>query len=185
MLKNIYFLNILINKNRGKQKKEAKLDERNKKLAEEMANLVFTLRQKCAAKDMVFVRRLHITPAEFNCLLQFFNNDGLNVKDLAKRLHITPGGVTRIVTSLEKKGILKREIAPHDRRGILVSLTEEGKNVVHEIKHASEELHGEILEKIEPEHRQAIVTAVQQLINAIDEWLSHQDIEEEPMAKIV
>ncbi len=161
------------------------MDPKNKQLAERMANLVFTLRQKCAAKDMVFVRRLHITPAEFNCLLQFFNNDGLNVKELANRLHITPGGVTRIVTSLEKKGILKREIAPHDRRGILVSLTEEGKKVVYEIKHASEELHGEILEKIEDEHREAIVFAIEQLINAIDEWLAHQDVNTTDMARMI
>ena len=167
------------------KQKEVKLDPKNKSLAEKMANLVFTLRQKCAAKDMVFVRRLHITPAEFNCLLQFFNHDGLNVKDLAQRLHITPGGVTRIVTSLEKKGILKREIAPNDRRGILVSLTEKGKEVVYQIKHASEELHGEILDKIEDEHREAIVFAVEQLIGAIDEWLKHQDIESENMARLV
>jgi len=43
------------------------------KLAEHMAELVFVLRQKCTAKDMVIVKRLNITPAEFNCLLQFLS----------------------------------------------------------------------------------------------------------------
>ncbi len=150
----------------------------HQQMAEKMAELVFILRQKCTAKDMVIVKRMNITPAEFNCLLQFLSNEQLAVKSLAERLHITPGGVTRIVTSLEKKGIVKRDIAPYDRRGIIVSLTRKGKDVVHQIKHVSEELHGEILEEIEAEHREAIIRAISYLIRAIDRWLEQQEMAE-------
>lgn len=153
--------------------------DNKKKLAEHMAELVFILRQKCTAKDMVIVKRLNITPAEFNCLLQFLSDEKLSVKNLAQRLHITPGGVTRIITSLERKGIIRRDIAPYDRRGILVSLTPEGQKVVGQIKSVSTELHGEILDQIEPEHQQAIVRAITMLIEALDSWLkTHQEVAE-------
>ncbi len=153
---------------------------REKNLVDRMAELVFTLRQKCALKDLYFVKMLGITAAEYNCLVQFFNTDSFGVKELAERLDITPGGVTRIVTSLEEKGIVERKISPEDRRGINVMLTPKGKKIVQEIRQASLDLHAEILQQIEPQYRQPVVEAIGKLIQAIDTWLlTHEEEPEE------
>ncbi len=150
-----------------------------KNLVNQMAELVFTLRQKCALKDLHFVKMLGITAAEYNCLVQFFNTDSFGVKELAERLEITPGGVTRIVTSLEEKGIVERKISPEDRRGINVTLTPRGKKIVEEIRRASLDLHQEILQQIEPQYRKPVVEAIEKLVQAIDTWLlTHEDLEE-------
>ncbi len=136
-----------------------------------MAELIFTLRQKCALKDLYFVRKTGITSAEYSCLIQFYNLESLSMKDLAERLDITPGGVTRIVTSLEEKGIVKRSIAPEDRRGIKVKLTKKGERIVKEMKQASIELHKDIMSHIEPKYRDAVINAIELLVEAINNWL--------------
>ena len=137
----------------------------------EMAKTIFQLRQKCYTKDMFFVHAFNITLAEYNCLVLFFSRDVYGVKELAAALDITPGGVTRIVTSLEKKGIVKRRIAQEDRRNINVSLTKKGLAMVQKLREASVEIHGKILERMDEEHREPVLFALKQLGEAIDAWV--------------
>lgn len=136
-----------------------------------LADLIFTLRQKCALKDHYVVRRAGISPAEYNCLMQFFEAGTIGMKGLGERLDITPGGVTRIITGLEEKGIVERRIDSEDRRGINVILTPEGERIVGDIRSTSLELHAEIIERIDPSSRQKVIDAVDQLIIAINGWL--------------
>lgn len=147
----------------------------NKEYVDRMTKLVFTLRQKCALKDNYFVHRLNITTSEYICLVQFFDTDTMGVKELSKRLGLTSGGVTRILTSLEDKGVIKRSISPDDRRNIDVHLTKKGIVMTQNILQASYDLHAEILNHIAPTHRKPVLDAVEQLIDAIDNWvLTHE-----------
>ena len=136
-----------------------------------LADLIFTLRQKCSLKDHYVVRRAGISQAEYNCLSQFFDGGTIGMKELGERLDITPGGVTRIITGLEEKGIVERRIDAEDRRGINVVLTPRGEEIVGEIRRTSLELHAEIIERIDPASRQKVIDVVEQLILAINGWL--------------
>lgn len=141
-----------------------------------MAKLVFNLRQKCAVKDSFFVRSLDVSTAEYSCLVQFFDDTTLGVKELSARLDISPGGVTRIITSLEEKGIIKRRISPEDRRNIDVILTKKGIKMVEKIRQASFELHAEIMSHIDPEYRHTVLDAMEQLTFAIDRWVEAHEV---------
>ncbi len=136
-----------------------------------LADLIFTLRQKCTLKDLYVFKRAGVSSAEYNCLMQFFGLSGIGMKELGERLDITPGGVTRIITGLEEKGIVERRIDPEDRRGINVILTGKGEEIVHNIREASLELHAEIIDSIEPDNRESVIEAMEQLINAINSWI--------------
>jgi DNA-binding MarR family transcriptional regulator len=50
----------------------------------------------------------------------------LNITVLAGMLHITPGAATQHITALEGEGLLIREVDPADKRGVLVSMSQEG-----------------------------------------------------------
>jgi DNA-binding MarR family transcriptional regulator len=50
--------------------------------------------------------------------------------DLARRLAITPSGVTRLLTPLEKRGIVTREADGQDARATHAVLTKSGKALV-------------------------------------------------------
>ena len=144
--------------------------------ATRMAKLVFILRKKCAQKDSYFVNKFDISTPEYICLVQFFDSNIMSIKELASQLDITSGGVTRILTSLEKKGIIERRISPEDRRNIDVHLTQKGIEMVARIREASYDLHGEILSHITPEHREQVLNAIEQLVKAIDNWLlTHEE----------
>lgn len=136
-----------------------------------MAELIFKLRQKCAQKDIFFLRESVVSTAEYGCLIQFFNNEKIGMKELGEKLDITPGGVTRIVTSLEGKGIVKRRISKEDRREIGVALTAKGRQLVRKIRRSSHDLHSEIIGRIEPRQREHVLMGMEQLVGAISDWL--------------
>ena len=43
---------------------------------------------------------------------------------------ITVSGITQIITGLEKKQLIRREMDPDDRRAVLVSLTDDGRKIM-------------------------------------------------------
>ncbi|MER5430527.1 MarR family transcriptional regulator [Streptomyces sp. NPDC002588] len=54
----------------------------------------------------------------------------LSPRALSTTLMLTTGGMTGRLDKLERAGLLRRSPDPHDRRGLQVTLTEEGLNLV-------------------------------------------------------
>lgn len=52
--------------------------------------------------------------------------DGVRVSELAEGLHLAPSAVSRLLSSMEEKGLVAREVSRNDRRNTYVSITEEG-----------------------------------------------------------
>lgn len=78
------------------------------------------LRQELAASGM--------ETWEFEVLLALRRTDGYcrSAGDLLRESQVTSGAITNRVAQLEKRGWVKREVCPSDRRQVLVSLTPEG-----------------------------------------------------------
>lgn len=140
-----------------------------------IAELIFTLRQKCALKDLYFVKKMGISQAEFNCLAQFYEKDVLSVKELNEKLDLTPGGVTRVLTLLEKKGFIKRRISHEDRRSIDVILTKKGKEMVQKLQKEASKLHEEIFKQLDAPSREELVLSIEKLMHIIDNWLEKNE----------
>ncbi len=92
-----------------------------------------------------------VTQSEFFALHQIWNamkenpeSSGIHVSDLAKRLNIALSAASRMLNSLEEKGLIYREIDPKSRRNICVFLTEDGENMW---KKCSETMSG-LLERV-------------------------------------
>jgi DNA-binding MarR family transcriptional regulator len=57
----------------------------------------------------------------------------LTPTELSKALMVTSGGMTKRLTALEARGLIRREPDPNDGRSTTVSLTREGKRLVEAI----------------------------------------------------
>ncbi|MEO1633875.1 MAG: MarR family transcriptional regulator [Cyanobacteria bacterium J06631_9] len=72
------------------------------------------------------VRELGLTPPQFDVVATLGNTEGMSMKDLAEATLVTKGTLTGIVDRLEKKGLVRREVPPENRRSFTVVLTTEG-----------------------------------------------------------
>ena len=70
---------------------------------------------------------LPITPDQFRVLTHLWEKEGLQQSELATCTNRNRANVTRIIDILEKKEIVERKPAPHDRRVHRIYLTEKGK----------------------------------------------------------
>ncbi|MFB7942225.1 MarR family winged helix-turn-helix transcriptional regulator [Streptomyces sp. NPDC127049] len=70
----------------------------------------------------------------------------LSPRELTATLMITTGGMTGRLDKLEKAGLLTRSPDPHDRRGLRVTLTERGRELVDQAVGAGLERQREALE---------------------------------------
>ena len=72
------------------------------------------------------VRELGLTSPQFDVLATLGGTEGMNMKDLATATLVTKGTLTGIVDRLEKKGLVRREVPPSNRRSFIIVLTNEG-----------------------------------------------------------
>jgi DNA-binding MarR family transcriptional regulator len=57
----------------------------------------------------------------------------LTPTELSKATMVTSGGMTKRLSALESRGLIRRELDPNDRRSTAVALTREGKRLVETI----------------------------------------------------
>lgn len=78
-----------------------------------------------------------LTPSEIHTIDAIGPNGDLLMSELANRLGITKGAVTQLTAKLEDKLLIQRSPHPTDSRGVLVSLTDKGKEayLAHEEVH--------------------------------------------------
>ena len=63
------------------------------------------------------------------------NPKGIKVTDISKSLNVSPPTVTQKITSLEKKGFINRIHSKKDRRTVLISISEEAKELIETMQY--------------------------------------------------
>lgn len=140
--------------------------------AAQLAELTFNLLEDCHQKEIRLAGRYGLTRAEFHCLRLFKMDEVVNNKELARRLNLSAGRLTRIVNGLVAKGYTNREIAYVDRRNMDVSLSPKGKRIVAELNNAYITIHQEILANIDETIHKDLIHGMNQLLSALRQWMT-------------
>lgn len=82
-----------------------------------------------------------ITGQQYNVLriLRGAEPEGLPTLTIAERMIESTPGITRMIDRLESKGLVTREIRPHDRRCVYCRITEKGLNLLEALDEPCEE----------------------------------------------
>lgn len=94
----------------------------------------------------------------------------MTMGELAGQLHLTVSTMTRIVDQLVGKGFAHRDADAHDRRLCWVELTPAGQTLLSRIQDEILATEKEILRKIKPAERERLLSALQELCQAVDQW---------------
>jgi DNA-binding MarR family transcriptional regulator len=108
--------------------------------------------------------------AEFEVLLRLSRSPGgeLRMSDLAAQTSLTTSGITRLVDRLERSGLLCRRACPSDRRGLLATLTDAGRQRVAEVLPGHIELIDDwFCGLLEPAELEAMLSALRKVRDAV------------------
>ena len=140
--------------------------------ASKLADLTFKLLANCQEKEARLAEKYGLTQSEFRCLRLFNRNDILNNKMVAERMNLSPSRLTRIIDGLVAKEYIIRQIEPSDRRNMKVELSKRGKVIVQKLNDAYVNIHSEILEDIDRSQHKPLISAMENLLVALQKLIS-------------
>jgi len=73
-----------------------------------------------------------LSPTEMQVLATLARCGSATPGELARKEHVQPPSMTRIIAMLEEKGLVRREPHPEDRRQVVVSATEQAEHMMNE-----------------------------------------------------
>lgn len=83
----------------------------------------------CHALERTLAARLaplDLKPAQLDVLMNLYRHPGMSQHDLARKLLVGRSNITMLLPQLEKRGIVRREGDPRDKRILRLALTDAG-----------------------------------------------------------
>lgn len=103
------------------------------------------------------MNRLTIAQAKVANYIFEHNSEDIMLKDIAKSVKVTPGAASQMVDFLVKKGLVIRKTNEHDRRAVIISLSDKGKGIIENARKSFETITDEIFDNISQEDEETFV----------------------------
>lgn len=116
-----------------------------------------------------------VTPAQCHALLALEESESVSNADLAAVMQLDASTLSRTINQLVRKDLVERRPHPHDRRAVLLGLTDRGGEVASEIHQSADELYRGILEYIPEDRRSDVLQGFSHLVEAFVHWQSNAD----------
>mgnify|MGYP006285841667 CR=1 FL=1 len=130
--------------------------------------LVNRLYQCCAERMEFQSEKFELPAAELRCLLLFDGERYLTPGGIARRLNVAKSRVSKIVSGLVRRGLVKRTKDPEDSRVTLLSLTAEGRQKLDEISSFMAKVYSEVLSTMPEERRLEIMNSLEALKSSME-----------------
>src|SRR6187431_2064185 len=115
---------------------------------------------------MRFVKQADLSMAQYSTLMRLHHLDNCGVSDIGEKLGITNAAASQLVDKLVQAGLVARTEAAHDRRVRQLALTDQGRALVKSSMEARVSWTRGLGNSLPPAKREAIITALSQLIDA-------------------
>jgi DNA-binding MarR family transcriptional regulator len=120
---------------------------------------------RCCRQDVAFCEG--VTFHQFMILDAVAARKELDMADLHGILAVEKSTTTRLVNPLIKKGLLRRDKAPHDFRAATLILTDEGKTIHKRVWLCLNDFFAKVTQNIPVNKRKKLLESVMIFINAI------------------
>lgn len=141
---------------------------------EPVAELICELTRNCNIKEEYFAASFNLSPTEVRFLKLFSIKSEYTIKELRDILKLTPGRITHILTSLEKKKLISRTLAPADKRVILVTLLPKATPLIANLHQNYKELHSRILQNVQEDEMKKILSSLEILVDVFRKWVNQK-----------
>ncbi len=110
-----------------------------------------------------------VTGAQCQVLTELARIEQASVAQLARRLRVDKGWVSRTLATLEGEGLIAKRSGSDDGRLVFVSLTGAGHERASEVDRVLDEQAERVLGRVSEDRRQATVEALRLLVKAVGE----------------
>jgi DNA-binding MarR family transcriptional regulator len=141
---------------------------------EPIAELICELTRNCNIKEEYFASSFNLSPTEVRFLKLFVVSPNYTIKELTAILQLSPGRITHILTSLERKKLISRSADPKDKRVIFVKLMPKASPLISNLHQNYNELHNRILQNVKKEELDNILHSLEILVDVFKKWVNQR-----------
>jgi DNA-binding MarR family transcriptional regulator len=84
-------------------------------------------------REKMLLAHFNLSIPRFYILMHIHDHPGINYNDLSDLLLCTKSNTSRVVSAMQRDGLVKRNVNPDDRRSFHLDLTERGNNLYKEV----------------------------------------------------
>ena len=122
----------------------------------QLFELILSIKRKCQSREDIIQNDLGLSQAEFNGLLILEPDEKIQGFQFAERLGLSPSRGSRVVGKLNKRGFVRTEFKPEDRRTMFISITKTGIRFKQEIYERMKACEDRICSQLQPRHIEQI-----------------------------
>ena len=111
-------------------------------LEEQLSFILYLCSKETIKRYKSYLDPLGITYTQYLALLVLWNENGITVNELSRKLYLDSGTLTPLLKKLETKELVERHRDTEDERVVRLFLTEKGQNLKEQVRH----IPGEILD---------------------------------------
>jgi len=137
----------------------------------QLAEITTRLFNNCQEKEVRHAAKFGVSVAEFRCLQVLMEAEKLTVNQLAKKMSLSSGRISRLVDKLVAKQLVTREGGTSDRRIYYLRLSEKGGKLANALVQSHIEIHNDIMDKIDVQYHDPMIKILTLLNNAVENWL--------------
>ena len=104
-----------------------------------------------------------VTPGLFGVLVIIEANPDLKQSELARATHLDRSTVVTVIDNLERRGLVERRIALHDRRSNAIRLTDAGTTLLRKLKREVSQHEKRLLDKFSPAERETFLALLKKV----------------------
>jgi len=116
------------------------------KLGNQLCFPVYAASRLITREYQPFLDKLGITYPQYLVLMILWEEDGIPVNDIAKKLILNTNTITPLLKRMEHQGIIRRKRSRQDERKVIVQLTATGRELQEEASLIPEKLAGRLVE---------------------------------------
>ena len=134
-------------------------------------NVMINLRKIIRAIDMnskKLIKRVGLTGPQLVILHEIERCDEISAGDVARAVSLSQATVTGILDRLEKRGLVVRQRSKHDKRRIMVSITDAGRRILETKPPLMQDAFVEKFSSLREWEQNMILSALQRLVSIMD-----------------
>jgi DNA-binding MarR family transcriptional regulator len=111
-------------------------------------------------------RDLGVTQAEAHVLVQLANGGPVPIAELHRSVGTKRSTLTNVLDRLERRGLVRRQLNPHDRRSFTIHVTPTGAGPARRLADAMDELEAEVRRGLGERDVRSVTAVVDALVTA-------------------
>lgn len=140
------------------------------KLQNQLCFPVYAASRLITREYQPYLDNLEITYPQYLVLMVLWENDGLPVNDIAKKLILNTNTITPLLKRMEKQGLLEKNKSSIDERKVIINLTTKGFELQNEASKIPEQLAKKLLNgPFEIDELINIKSGLESIINLLQE----------------